>query len=199
MEPWEPYLRQHDRYWAVGVDEAGRGPLAGPVVAAAVVLRAPAFSIPLKDSKKLTPRQRRKIFHEIHTKAYIGVGMVGPALIDQMNILQATFIAMRRAVDQLLRVLPSSEKTPYLLIDGNAFSDEAPYAYQTIVKGDARVAPIAAASIVAKVTRDQLMEVHDRLFPGYGFAQHKGYPTKAHKTALRRLGFSPVHRRSFRF
>ena len=199
MEPWEPYLRQDDRYWAVGVDEAGRGPLAGPVVAAAVVLRTTAFSIPLKDSKKLTPRQRRKIFHELHAKAYIGVGMAGPLLIDQINILQATFTAMERAVDRLIGVLPSSDKTPYLLIDGNRFSGRTSYAYQTIVKGDARLAPIAAASIVAKVTRDQLMDVHDRLFPDYGFAKHKGYPTKAHKDAVKRLGRCPVHRKSFRF
>jgi len=176
---------------AAGVDEAGRGPLAGPVVAAAVILN-PEFLIEgLNDSKKLSSSKREVLFERIFESAIsVGIGFAGPEEIDEMNILQATFLAMQRAVANL-RVAPSE-----VWVDGNR-SPVWSYRTQTLVKGDGKILEIAAASIVAKVTRDRHMQVLEERYPGYGFGKHAGYPTLAHREALKRLGLSPVHRRSF--
>lgn len=176
-----------------GVDEAGRGCLAGPVVAAAVVLAPDAHIDGLDDSKKLTPAARETLFEAIIADALaVGIGQGSPAEIDELNILHASLEAMRRAVRNLA-LAPD-----YLLIDGNRPIADAPWPQETVVKGDARSLSIAAASIVAKVTRDRLMvRLHDD-YPEYGWAGHKGYPTASHYAALRTHGPSPHHRRSFR-
>lgn len=191
----------------VGVDEAGRGPLAGPVVAAAVILKdQPKFEHKITDSKKLSHAQRLKAFFEIQEKTFFGVGIVDEKIIDHINILQATFLAMNKAVKNLIEKIPQEQQTHpefnkkvCLLIDGNRFKTDVPYAFKPIVKGDALSLSIAAASILAKVTRDQMMEVYDKQFPQYGFAKHKGYPTAAHKHALHQHGPSAIHRRSFKY
>lgn len=174
-----------------GVDEAGRGPLAGPVVSAAVVLDKSWPIAGLADSKTLTARARLRLHDEICAKALcVEVAWASPQEIDEINILQATLQAMRKAV-QSLRLTPA-----LVLVDGNRLPT-LPMAAQAIVKGDALVPAISAASIVAKVRRDAwCMEVHEQ-YPQYGFATHKGYPTAQHLEALRRHGPSPVHRRSF--
>lgn len=174
-----------------GVDEAGRGPLAGPVVAAAVIF-PPSIEIPnIDDSKKLTQGERTALFDAVHAHATsIGIGIVEPETIDTMNILQASIHAMHRAIDRLA-ISPD-----ILLVDGNRFHHTG-VPFETVVKGDARCFSIAAASIIAKVTRDRLMIEYDRTFPQYGFARHKGYPTPQHIEALRRFGPSAIHRRSF--
>ncbi len=188
----------------LGIDEAGRGPLAGPVVAAAVALKSSQFSIPVDDSKKLTPQKRESLFQEILAQAYVGVGVMNENVIDEYNILRATFMAMETAVYQLLSKFPPDDfkaedfsKQICLLIDGNQFKTELPYAYETIVAGDSLSLSIACASIIAKVTRDRILKVYDRIFPQYGFAQHKGYGTLQHRQAIQRHGLSSIHRRSF--
>ena len=173
-----------------GVDEVGRGPLAGDVVAAAVILgdSPPAG---LTDSKALSPRQRERLAETIRSEAVAwSLGRATVAEIDELNILQASLLAMRRAVEAL-SVQPS-----LVLVDGNHLPIWS-YEARAIVKGDLSEPAISAASIVAKVTRDSEMVILDDLYPGYGFAAHKGYPTKAHLAALASLGASPVHRRSF--
>lgn len=188
----------------IGVDEAGRGPLAGPVVAAAVALRRFDFSVPIRDSKKLSHLQREEAFHEIYQRAYVGVGMISESVIDQTDILQATFFAMHNAVVDLIAWLPPAKTNQKnftqgvcLLVDGNCFRSDLPYKFKTIIKGDEHVFSIACASIVAKVTRDRALNMYHRVYPGYGFSQHKGYPTLEHKAAIRRLGPSLIQRRTF--
>lgn len=174
-----------------GVDEAGRGPLAGPVCAAAVIL-PPHLEIPgLNDSKKLTDKRRRELVPIIQEQAIAyGIGFASHEEIDSINILQATFLAMERAIGQL------EGKAEFALIDGNREKDFG-LPVRTVVKGDSLSANIAAASVLAKVTRDDLMESLAREYPGYGFEIHKGYGTKAHYEALRELGPSAVHRMTF--
>lgn len=174
-----------------GVDEAGRGPLAGPVCAAAVIL-PPNLELPgLTDSKKLSDKRRRELYPVIMEQAVAyGIGLASHEEIDQINILQATFLAMERALEQL-RVRPD-----LVLIDGNRKKDFGIPA-ETVVKGDSLSASIAAASVLAKVTRDDLMIAMAQENPGYGFEIHKGYGTKAHYDALRTLGPSPIHRMTF--
>lgn len=174
-----------------GTDEAGRGPLAGPVVAAAVVLPSGICIESLNDSKKLSEKRREALYDEIVSVALNwGVGISSVEEIDRINILEASLLAMRRAVE-------NAHVTPdMLLVDGNVDRD-FPYPALAIVGGDAKSPSIAAASIIAKVTRDRMMEQLEREYPGYGLARHKGYPTKAHKLALYRLGATPCHRRSF--
>ena len=174
-----------------GVDEAGRGPLAGPVVAAAVILTPARIPEGLNDSKALSSKQRELLLNAIEKNAQIGIGIAEPEEIDRINILGATLAAMRRAV----LALPLSPNTA--LIDGNKLPN-LPCEAQAIVKGDSRSLSIAAASIVAKVTRDRLMVEADARYLGYGLAGHKGYPTKAHMEAVRDLGPSPIHRFSFK-
>ena len=174
-----------------GVDEAGRGPLAGPVCAAAVILPAGLVIDGLNDSKKLTDKKRRELFNVIAQNAVsYGIAMASEREIDEINILQATFLAMQRALDKL-------EVRPGLaLIDGNRAKDFG-LPVRTIVKGDSLSASIAAASILAKVTRDRLMEELDEAYPQYGFAVHKGYGTKRHYEALREYGPCGIHRQTF--
>ena len=174
-----------------GVDEAGRGPLAGPVCAAAVIL-PPHLEIPgLTDSKKLTDKKRRELFPIIKEQAIAyGIGLASEQEIDEINILQATFLAMQRALDQL------DVKPELALIDGNREKDFG-LPVKTVVKGDSLSMNIAAASILAKVTRDDLMVALAGEYPQYGFEIHKGYGTKAHYAALREFGASPIHRMSF--
>lgn len=174
-----------------GVDEAGRGPLAGPVCAAAVILPEHLQIPGLTDSKKLTDKKRRELFPVIQQQAIAyGIGLASEAEIDEINILQATFLAMRRALEQLT-VLPE-----IALIDGNRETDFG-LPVKTVVKGDSLSANIAAASVLAKVTRDNIMVELAQQYPEYGFEIHKGYGTKAHYEALRTYGPSPIHRRSF--
>lgn len=174
-----------------GIDEAGRGPLAGPVCAAAVIL-PPDCDIPgLNDSKKLSEKKREALFPVIQEKALaFGIGWATAEEIDRVNILQATFLAMARAVE----ALPAP--ADYALVDGNRMPP-LPIPGETIVKGDATSASIAAASILAKVSRDRLLRQLDEEHPEYGFAKHKGYGTKAHYEAIRKYGLLPEHRRSF--
>jgi ribonuclease HII len=193
--PFEPFERRAGEagYACVaGIDEAGRGPLAGPVVAAAVVLPIDCTIDGLQDSKRLTARQRQRVYAAILQCALgYGIGMVSNTEIDRLNILQATRQAMRQALFEL-------EQRPDLaLIDGNQKIDSG-IPERTIVRGDARCASVAAASVIAKVTRDRLMTAYAVRFPGYGFEQHKGYPTRAHYACLRTLGPCAIHRLSFR-
>ena len=181
--------------WVCGVDEAGRGPLVGAVVAGAVVLDPNHPIEGLKDSKSLTAARREYLYEQIIEKAKAwGIGEASPVEIDQINILQATMLAMRRAIEDLsIRLGAWPEKA---LIDGNR-CPELPIAAEAIIKGDAKEPAISAASIVAKVTRDrQMMRLHDQ-YPEYGFAQHMGYPTEAHFAALKQYGACSEHRRSF--
>lgn len=177
--------------YVAGIDEAGRGPLAGPVMAAAVILPAGLSIIGVDDSKKLTPGKRENLFEIIMAQALsVGVGIVSPVEIDRINILQATRRAMLAAVQQL------SPQPDYLLIDGiSTIDSDVPQ--KTIKKGDSLSLSIAAASIIAKVTRDRFMIEMDAKYPGYGFAGHKGYGSAAHMEAIRRLGPSLIHRLTF--
>lgn len=174
-----------------GVDEAGRGPLAGPVCAAAVILPKHLQIPGLTDSKKLSDKKRRELFPIIQQQAIAyGIGLASEAEIDEINILQATFLAMGRALDQL------SIRPEIALIDGNRETDFG-LPVKTVVKGDSLSANIAAASVLAKVTRDNIMVELAKQYPAYGFEIHKGYGTKAHYEALRTYGPCPIHRKSF--
>jgi len=181
--------------WICGVDEAGRGPLVGAVVAGAVVLDPQNPIEGLKDSKKLTPAKREFLYEQIMSKAKAwGVGEASPAEIDEINILQATMLAMRRAIEDLtIRLGAWPDKA---LIDGNR-CPKLPIASEAIVKGDAKEPAISAASILAKVTRDHQMQSLHALYPHYGFAQHMGYPTEAHFAALKQYGVCNQHRKTF--
>jgi ribonuclease HII len=175
-----------------GVDEAGRGPLAGPVVAAAVMLHPGRMIDGVDDSKLLTPEERSRLFDEIQSRATaVAVGIIDAATIDRVNILEATRLAMRAALQGLVL-------EPELVLTDWVALAELPYPQRNLVRGDRRSATVAAASIVAKVTRDRIMEAADREFPQYGFGRHKGYPTEEHRWALARHGPCPLHRRCFR-
>ncbi len=195
----QPDLRYYENrayqtgYAAVaGIDEAGRGPLAGPVVSAAVVLPLLFFDAEVIDSKQLAPAKRNFLYDAIYARAVtIGIGIVDPAEIDRSNILQASLLSMAIAVDNL------TPKPDMLLVDGiHRLDSNLPQ--QCIAKGDCLSISIAAASIVAKVTRDRLMQGYDLFYPQFGFANHKGYPTRDHKNAIRRFGCCPIHRRTFK-
>ncbi len=176
---------------AAGTDEVGRGPLAGDVVAAAVILDPAKPIIGLRDSKKLSESARSACFEQIVQKARcFAIARASVAEIDTLNILQASLLAMTRAVDAL------SDTPAFVYVDGNR-RPQWSYSCETVVKGDSLVPAIAAASVLAKVTRDNEMKALELVYPGYGFAQHKGYPTPAHLAALLRLGISPIHRKSF--
>ena len=172
-----------------GIDEAGRGPWAGPVVAAAVVLDPDCIPAGLDDSKKLTEARREALFEPILACARVGIGIADVERIDRDNILAATLWAMGQAMQQI-------DGVDLALIDGNR-APQLPCPVQTIVEGDARSLSIAAASIIAKVTRDRIMVGHDATYPLYGFARHKGYGTAFHQAALKRHGPTPLHRKSF--
>ena len=178
--------------YIAGVDEVGRGPLVGDVVTAAVILDPRNPITGLNDSKKLSEKKRLALFPEIKEKALAwSIGRCSPTEIDKINILQATMVAMQRAIENL-SVIPD-----FALIDGNR-CPHLPMAAQPVVKGDLRVAEISAASIIAKVVRDSEMAELDSLYPLYGFAQHKGYPTKAHLNAIENYGVIEQHRKSFK-
>jgi len=174
-----------------GVDEAGRGPLAGPVVAAAVVFPSDLYLPGVDDSKKLTAARRDELFDRImHSALSVGVGIISHEVIDELNILNATFRAMHEAVAKLA-IVPD-----HLLVDGNMFpGGNVPFT--TVIGGDGFCFSIAAASIIAKVTRDRIMCAYDARFPGYGFASHKGYATQEHRDAIAHLGYCAIHRRTF--
>ncbi len=193
----------------VGVDEAGRGPLCGPVVAAAVCYKHGDFIIPpglekefslIRDSKKLSEKQREKIHNFIQEHFFVGIGMAHADTIDRINILEATFLAMKSAVSDLERKIYNVQKKEelVLLVDGNQMIPNLSLRQETIVGGDGSVKSIAAASIIAKVTRDHMIMEYDKHYPEYGFAKHKGYGTKMHMEALRKYGPTPIHRLSFK-
>ena len=192
LEAMKAYEKENkDCALICGIDEAGRGPLAGPVAAGAVILPRDCTILYLNDSKKLSEKRREELFLEIKEKALAwNVAVVSPARIDEINILQATYEAMRAAIGGL-------SQTPDLLLNDAVTIPGMEIPQIPIVKGDAKSVSIAAASILAKVTRDHLMAEYDKLYPGYGFAKHKGSGTAAHIAALRELGPSPIHRRTF--
>ena len=175
-----------------GVDEVGRGPLAGPVTAAAVILDPLNIPENLNDSKVLSSKKREKLFEELKFSSIIAVASVSPEEIDKLNILQASLLAMVNAVSNL-KVTPN-----HILIDGNKVPERLVGQATAVVKGDSKVLSIAAASIIAKVTRDKLMRDLDSEFPVYGWAKNAGYPTKCHMNAIVKYGVTPYHRRSFR-
>ena len=192
LEDMRSFEHKYSTYSLIcGIDEAGRGPLAGPVVAGAVILPKDCEILYLNDSKKLSPAKREALYEEIMEKAEaVGVGMASPARIDEINILQATYEAMREAVYNL-------GVTPELLLNDAVTIPDVSIPQVPIIKGDAKSVSIAAASIIAKVTRDRLMVQYDEILPGYGFARHKGYGSKDHMEAIRRLGPTPIHRQTF--
>ncbi|MEW6101001.1 MAG: ribonuclease HII [Candidatus Omnitrophota bacterium] len=181
----------------IGVDEAGRGPLAGPVVAAAVALRKYNFKNRIDDSKKLSATLREKAFSEIIQNSSFGLGIVNERVIDEINILRATRVAMEQAISFLLAKLKNSGKRRlHIIVDGDVRLN-ACLPYTNIIRGDSRSKSIASASILAKVMRDRIMNLYDRVYPVYGFIRHKGYPTKEHRKALKRFGPCLIHRKSF--
>lgn len=191
-ELMKTYENQYKEYeFICGIDEVGRGPLAGPVVACAVILPKDCKILYINDSKQLSEKKREELFDEIMEQAIaVGVGSIPPAKIDEINILQATYEAMRQAVGNL-KVKPDILLNDAVTIPGIDIK-QVP-----IIKGDAKSISIAAASIIAKVTRDRLMVAYDKIFPQYGFAENKGYGSKEHIDVLKRLGPTPIHRRSF--
>lgn len=187
----EPFVSCYQGTMLAGVDEVGRGPLAGDVVAAAVILDPAKPIAGLNDSKKLSEKKREQLFPEVCEKAMsYCVARASVAEIDELNILHASLLAMKRAVEGL-QLQPE-----HVLVDGNRIPRWS-YSAEAVVKGDARVQAIAAASILAKVVRDREMIAYEQQYPGYGFAGHKGYPTKVHMQALQAMGPTPIHRRSF--
>jgi len=196
---------QTGKRFLVGVDEAGRGPLAGPVVAAAVVFpyelcqKLPKGLRGLNDSKQVPEPERERLFEEIKTHALaFGIGVISGKEIDEINILRATMKAMTVAVDELASSLAAESCAPeLLLIDGNYFRTTLPYEFQTVIDGDAKSPLIAAASILAKVTRDRIMKELDAIYPQYNFGKHKGYGTPEHRKAIKEHGLCPEHRISF--
>ena len=192
LESMMVYERQYeDRGMLCGIDEVGRGPLAGPVVAGAVILPRSCEILYLNDSKKLTERRRELLYDEIMEKAVaVGIGVVGPDQIDAVNILQATYEAMRLAITNL-------KVQPDLLLNDAVTIPRVDIPQVPIVKGDAKSVSIAAASVIAKVTRDRMMAELENIYPGYGFASNKGYGSAKHIAALKELGPCKIHRRSF--
>ena len=192
MENMYIYERKYaDFQYICGIDEVGRGPLAGPVVAGAVILPKDCDILYLNDSKKLSEKMRETLYDEIMEKAVAtGIGIIGPQRIDEINILQATYEAMRMAIGNL-------KVRPDLLLNDAVTIPEVNIRQVPIIKGDAKSASIAAASIIAKVTRDRLMVQYEEVLPGYGFASNKGYGSAAHIQALKEIGATPIHRQSF--
>ena len=188
----QKYEREYsDRQYICGIDEAGRGPLCGPVVAGAVILPKNCDILYINDSKKLSEKMRDVLYDEITSGASAwGVGIVSPERIDEINILQATYEAMKIAIDNL-------KVTPDILLNDAVTIPGVDIKQVPIIKGDAKSASIAAASIVAKVTRDHMMEEFDLIYPGYEFYKNKGYGTKAHRDALKKIGPCEIHRRTF--
>lgn len=183
--------KYEDLGWICGIDEVGRGPLAGPVVAGAVILPRDSKILHLNDSKQLTAKKRDELYDVIMREAVaVGIGYASPARIDEINILQATYEAMREAISKL-------SVKPDVLLNDAVKIPQVDIRQVPIIKGDAKSVSIAAASIIAKVTRDRLMEEYDKVLPGYGFALNKGYGSAEHIAALKEIGPSPIHRQSF--
>ncbi|MCM1106206.1 MAG: ribonuclease HII [Blautia sp.] len=191
-EALKKYEREYDNYlYICGVDEVGRGPLAGPVVAGAVILPKDCDILYINDSKKLSAAKRKELYGVIMERALaVGIGMAGPGRIDEINILQANYEAMREAIGKL-------SPRPTLLLNDAVTIPEVDIPQVPIIKGDAKSISIGAASIVAKVTRDRLMEEYQDIYPEYGFASNKGYGSREHIEALKKYGPTPIHRRSF--
>lgn len=191
-EALKKYEKEYDTYTNIcGIDEVGRGPLAGPVVAGAVILPKDCDILYINDSKQLSAKKREELFDVIMEKAVaVGIGMVGPQRIDEINILQATYEAMRQAIASL-------DPQPDLLLNDAVTIPEVAIPQVPIIKGDAKSISIGAASIIAKVTRDRLMEAYEDMYPQYGFASNKGYGSRQHIEALKQYGPAPIHRRSF--
>lgn len=190
MSVFEQAAYEHGHEWVAGIDEVGRGPLAGPVVAAAVILPKNEQILGLNDSKQLSEKKRNMFYDEIQQKAIaIGIGIIDETKIDEVNIYEASKLAMIQAVEKL------AVKPSYLLID--AMTLDLPIQQEKLIKGDARSVSIAAASIIAKVYRDDLMKKYDELYPGYGFGHNAGYGTKEHLEGLAKQGITPIHRKSF--
>ena len=192
LEEMKAYEKENAQYELIcGIDEAGRGPLAGPVAAGAVILPKDCQILYLNDSKKLSEKRREELFLEIKEKALAwSVGIATPQRIDEINILQATYEAMREAIAGL-------KIRPQVLLNDAVKIPQVEISQVPIIKGDAKSLSIAAASVIAKVTRDRLMKDYDKLMPEYGFAKHKGYGSAAHMEAIRKFGSSPIHRQSF--
>lgn len=182
----------------MGVDEAGRGCLAGPVVAAAVILKKARFKNRIDDSKKLSARQRENAFLEILDNSIFGIGIVDEKMVDSLNILNATRMAMKQAIEALIDKLKYRKvsKKIHILIDGNIKLD-IKLPFTNIIKGDAKSKSIASASILAKVTRDRIMSLYHKVYPQYGFMRHKGYATQMHREAIKKFGPSLIHRKTF--
>lgn len=196
---YEKKLKKQGYTFVIGVDEAGRGPLAGPVVAAAVALKPFRFKNRIDDSKKLTSKGREKAFPEIIKKSIFGVGIINEKIIDRINIHEASRLAMEQAILSLLNKIKAPlNKNIYIIVDGNVALN-VDFPYRKIIGGDAKSKSIACASILAKVIRDRIMDLYDRLYPQYGFIRHKGYPTKKHKTLLKKIGPSSIHRKTFSY
>ena len=192
MDVFERACQRSGYKQIAGIDEAGRGALAGPVIAAAVILPINCGIAGLKDSKQLTPKQRDLLSDEIHNVAVsVGIGSVDNRVVDTLNVLEATLLAMRQAIEKL------TSQPDYLLVDGINFP-AIDIQGEAITKGDSRSYSIAAASIIAKTTRDRLMIALDRTYPHYGFQQHKGYPTSRHRQAIAEFGASDIHRHTFK-
>lgn len=191
-ENLKKYEKEYAQFaYIAGIDEVGRGPLAGPVVTCAVILPKDCDILYINDSKKLTAAKREELYDEIMEKAVaVGIGMVGPERIDEINILQATYEAMRQAISKL-------DPQPDVLLNDAVTIPGVSIKQVPIIKGDAKSISIGAASIVAKVTRDRMMEEYDHLFPEYGFASNKGYGSAEHIAAIKKYGPTPIHRRSF--
>ncbi len=192
MKTIEMSLKEQGLLRIVGVDEAGRGPLAGPVVAATVQILPDSFFHEIRDSKRLSPRKRELAYEEILSTCMVGVGVATVSEIDELNILQATFLAMSRALEDL------PEAPDFCLIDGSLEIPNLQWPQRAIVKGDNLSISIAAASIVAKVERDRIMDSFHEVYPVYNFGQNKGYATKEHRDAIGQNGRCPLHRQSFR-
>lgn len=204
-------LREEKKLWkkryrvVIGMDEAGRGSLGGPVVAAAVAINSrfkiKDLTLKIRDSKKLTPKKREELYKILirHPQIEWGIGKVGPKVIDQLNILEATKLAMQRAVNNLEKKLSenSSRTIGFLIIDGN-FGINSTLPQKSIIKADEKVFSCIAASIIAKIKRDEMMRRFHKKYPQYGFDKHKGYPTKFHKKQLKKHGLSIIHRKSFK-
>ena len=191
-ENLKKYEREYEAFaYIAGIDEVGRGPLAGPVVAGAVILPKDCDILYINDSKKLSAAKREELYDEIMEKAVAtGIGLIGPERIDEINILQATYEAMRQAIGKL-------NPQPEVLLNDAVTIPGLSMKQVPIIKGDAKSISIGAASIIAKVTRDRLMEEYDLMFPGYGFASNKGYGSAEHIAAIKELGPTPIHRRTF--
>ncbi len=195
---YERKLKKQGYNLVIGVDEAGRGPLAGPVVAAAVVLKTASFKNRIDDSKKLTSLQREKAFSEIVQKSVFGIGVINEKIIDRLNILVATHRAMEAAILTLLDKLKDRpKKRIHIIVDGNNIELGIKLPFTQIIRGDSRSKTIACASILAKVIRDRIMSLYDKLYPEYGFLQHKGYPTREHRLLVKKFGPCAIHRKSF--